>query len=464
MVRNYTVALVCTAAVLVCGCQKEEQSPVTAGHTVTLRANAPGNESTKNNFDKDGNIYWLPNDAIGVTTEGAQTLSKLTLSGSGYSQGGNFTGEVTGTVGTWAVYPYNANHQISGTTLTYNLPATYKYSSVDQNYYTAETTSYNNSANIPGYGKIIKNDDGTFSTDFKHLCGVLCIKIKDLPSGTGYIKLTANQKITGDFTVDLSQDTPELASTTASGSENTITINFSAAVQNASGVFFFPMPVGTYNVTVEVGYSDPNRGQMARITTSRTTSIDRKQIRKISMSYDTMATGSYYIVSGHKFVDLGLKSGLLWADRNVGAENYYNYGDRWVWADLSKAVAQWNSYNGYLRVPTANEAKELLTYDYCTLTDTYRSNVHGMLVTGKNGNTNSIFFPYTGGYSNGKQISTPESEGCYWTSTPTYEKESSYAWEYLCGDYNNVFSAEVKDTGGQEKSFSVRLVVSKDNA
>ena len=461
MVRNYTVALVCIAAVLVCGCQKEEQSPVTAGHTVTLRANAPGNESTKNNFDKDGNIYWLPNDAIGVTTEGAQTLSKLTLSGSGYSQEGNFTGDITGTLSNYAIYPYSESHKIDGTKLTFNLPATYKYSSVDLDYYTAETTSYNTSANIPGYGTIIKNDDGTFSTEFKHLCGALCIKVNNLPSTSGYVTLTADRKITGDFSVDLNQGAPELTSTATSGTENTITINYHSTKDNGDGVFFFPMPVGTYNVTVEVGYTDPNRGKMARITTSRTTSIDRKQIRKISMSYDTMATGSYYIVSGHKFVDLGLKSGLLWADRNIGAENDYDYGGYWKWADLSSAVAQWNSYKDYIRVPTANEAKELLTYDYCTLTDTYRSNFHGMLVTGKNGN--SIFFPYAGSYKNGDQKSTPGSEGCYWTITP-YAYNDSQAWQYLCGSYAAGFSAGVNDTGDCGKSQSVRLVVSKKDA
>ena len=462
MVRNYTVALVCIAAALVCGCQKEEQSPATAGHTVTLRANAPGNISTRNAFDADGNIYWLPGDAIGVTTTSAQTLSELTLSSSGYSKEGNFTGDITGTLGDYAIYPYSESHKIDGTKLTFNLPATYKYSSVDLDYYTAETTSYNNSANIPGYGTIIKNDDGTFSTEFKHLGGALCIKVNNLPSTSGYVTLTADRKITGNFTVDLNQSTPELASTTTSGSENTITINYHSIKDNGDGVFFFPMPVGDYNVTVEVGYTDPNRGQMARVTTSRTTSIDRKQIRTISMSYGTMATDSYYIVSGHKFVDLGLSSDLLWADRNVGAENYYDYGGWWKWDDLSSAVAQWKSYNGYLRVPTADEVKEL--YGNCTLTNTDRNNNNGMLVTSKKeDNTNSIFFPYAGGYSNGYPVATPGSAGCYWTSTPTYEQDG-LAWRYLCGDDASGFYTKIDDAGGREKSFSVRLVVSKKDA
>ena len=459
MVRNYTVALVCTAAALVCGCQKEEQSPATAGHTVTLRANAPGNISTRNAFDADGNIYWLPGDAIGVTTTGAQTLSKLTLvedEGHEYSTWADFSGEITSTLGDYAIYPYSESHKIDGTKLTFNLPATYKYSGVDQDYYTAETTSYNNSANIPGYGKITQNGDGTFSTEFKHLCGVLCIKVNNLPVGNGYVTLTANRKITGDFTVDLNQDKPTLVSE-ASGSDNTITINYHSIDAKGDGVFFFPMPVGDYNITVEVGYSDMYRGKMARITKSHNVTITRCQIKKISMSYNTMAKDSYAIICGHKFIDLGLPSGLLWADSNVGAENYYNYGGHWVWADLSKAIAQWNTKNDYVYVPTADQVKEL--YGNCTLTNTDRGGNNGMLVTSKKeGNTNSIFFPYAGGQSSdGTWVGTQGSAGCYWTSTPTSEKDG-LAWRYLCGDDASGFYTLIDEAGGREKSFSVRLV------
>ena len=68
MVRKYTFAFLCIAAA-VCGCNKEEtpSEPVSTRHTVTLHANADGNE-TKNIFDDGGNFYWLPSDAIGLAT------------------------------------------------------------------------------------------------------------------------------------------------------------------------------------------------------------------------------------------------------------------------------------------------------------------------------------------------------------------------------------------------------------
>ncbi len=38
------------------------------------------------------------------------------------------------------------------------------------------------------------------------------------------------------------------------------------------------------------------------------------------------ATTDGKIINGHKFVDLGLPSGLLWAENNVGAETAADYG------------------------------------------------------------------------------------------------------------------------------------------
>lgn len=50
----------------------------------------------------------------------------------------------------------------------------------------------------------------------------------------------------------------------------------------------------------------------------------------------TKDTGSgIYLIDGHKFVDLGLPSGLLWADRNVGASVTSAYGDYFAWGETN---------------------------------------------------------------------------------------------------------------------------------
>ena len=50
-------------------------------------------------------------------------------------------------------------------------------------------------------------------------------------------------------------------------------------------------------------------------------------------------------LNGHKYVDLGLPSGTLWATCNVGANIPEEYGDYYAWGETSpKEVYDWNSY------------------------------------------------------------------------------------------------------------------------
>ena len=129
---------------MVSGCGKEvnpDPEPDTR-HSVTLRVS---DSSTRAIFDQYGAFHWQTGDKIGVSTSGSTGLSSLTLD---HTTSGNvvtgsapvwFNGEIDGEIGSYAVYPYSASHSISGQTLTYNLPSSYTYSSVDENYYTQGT-------------------------------------------------------------------------------------------------------------------------------------------------------------------------------------------------------------------------------------------------------------------------------------------------------------------------------------
>ena len=305
MVRRFGIASLCIAAAFLCGCNKEEtpSEPVSLRHTVTLQAGAVGDETTKSIFDAGGTFYWLPADAIGLATENADettTFSKLTLEEtSQIAKSGVFSGEIEGYAGEYAVYPYNAAHKLSGTTLTYNLPASYTYDDLDADYFTSVTTSYLNSSNAPAYGKINRDEKGNLSTVFKHLGGVLCIKLDHIPASAGHITVTADRQITGNFSVNLSESEPQIKTSdkATSSTENAVTINWTHATQGAvSGVFYFPMPVGTFNVSVEVGYhsiKEGASGDMARVSKSREITINRKLMKRVSLTYETMAKDSY---------------------------------------------------------------------------------------------------------------------------------------------------------------------------
>ena len=131
-------------------------------------------------------------------------------------------------------------------------------------------------------------------------------------------------------------------------------------------------------------------------------------------------------------VDLGLPSGTLWADRNIGASSPEGYGDYFAWGETHpKSVYNWSSYKycrgtedtitkycdnssfGTVdnrkvlessddaatlnwgknwRMPTHEEQKEL--GEKCKWTWTTRNGVKGYKVVGPNGN--SIFLPAAG--------------------------------------------------------------------
>ena len=139
--------------------------------------------------------------------------------------------------------------------------------------------------------------------------------------------------------------------------------------------------------------------------------------------------------SGVQLIDLGLPSGTLWADRNLGADapekagDYYRFGEtvpftenspEYVYdkiegdiAGTDRDAATVNLGKNY-RMPTFDQIKELL--DECKWTWTKQNGVKGMKVTGPNGN--SIFFPASGyrNISNGS-LNNVGSYGYYWSAS-----------------------------------------------
>ncbi len=135
--------------------------------------------------------------------------------------------------------------------------------------------------------------------------------------------------------------------------------------------------------------------------------------------------GGYYKVNGYRFVDLGLPSGLLWAENNVGASSATAEGSYFAWgettaktsftADNYKFGKDESSYTKYsskdgkqtldaeddaatvalkapCRTPLKAEFQELLNTEYTTCTWTTKGSVNGLEVKSKK-NGNSIFLP-----------------------------------------------------------------------
>ena len=173
--------------------------------------------------------------------------------------------------------------------------------------------------------------------------------------------------------------------------------------------------------------------------------------------------GGIYIINEHKFVDLGLPSGLLWAETNIGAETAADHGNYYAWGETTtKSDYDWDTYKygtsefditkynktdsmtvlenaddaacvnwgSYCRMPTYTEFRELLNSDNCTWTWTSMKNsssssINGYKVTSKK-NGNSIFLPASG-YRRGDDLGYHGSCGYYWSST-LYASDVYYAY------------------------------------
>lgn len=269
------------AAILITACSNEEElgSNITKG---MLSATVEGNySSTRAGFDQNGKFYWSENDHLGVTTSNSTTkFSSLKLQKGSGTANGTFSGSITGEIQGYAVYPYNEAHSINNSTLTYNFPESYAYSKVDTDYF-SEQQGKGNSFNPAMWGSIAES-----SVQMKHLGGVFCIKISKMPVAAGTLSLIANKKITGPFTADLNNGTPTLSSTEAADNNNTVTITFNNASEGTSGVFYVPVPTGTYDIRIKVAENGSSTNKIN--TMAGTYQIDRCGLKKIELNTENI--------------------------------------------------------------------------------------------------------------------------------------------------------------------------------
>ena len=167
-----------------------------------------------------------------------------------------------------------------------------------------------------------------------------------------------------------------------------------------------------------------------------------------------MATGQLNI----KVVDLGMPSGRLWADRNIGAKSTEDFGLYFSWGntdghalgtDYEFSSAAYKKTPGAKldgnidaehdaatvnlgapwRMPTREDFVELVdncTFDYCSLNG-YRV----MKLTSKI-NGNSLFFACSG-LGTGTGWYLVGSDGCYWSASIDFVAHARYLLFYSGG-------------------------------
>lgn len=213
-------------------------------HETTLKVSMDDSVESRVGFDAKGKFYWSEGDQLGVTSTGnPQSFSLFTMKSEAGSPTATFTGLVAGEPQGYAVYPFHDWHEMQGSTLHYFLKSSYEYSKVDNDFFIAPQGT-GNSFNPPMWSKIEVGG----AVKMKHLGGVICIKVDELPIGENLkLVVSSRQKMNGNFTASLIAQTPVLTTSPASNeAEGSISFLFKNDQTKKSGVFYAPVPTGTY--------------------------------------------------------------------------------------------------------------------------------------------------------------------------------------------------------------------------
>ena len=261
------------AMLLAVSCQKNEiqdgPCPEMTGNVRTLTVGME-DPNTRVGFDENNSFYWHKGDRIGVLT--VNGFREMALDEASQGQGtGVFVGYFEEDMGDYVVYPHGA-HSVEGDQLAYYLPSSYTYASIEDGA---------NSFNPPMAGRV----DGTSAT-LKHLASFFKIAVNNIPAGGDDMKFvfTADKRITGEFVVDLSVDTPVIETDDSEG--NTVTINFTNTVPGNSGAFYIPAPLGDYG-TITAEIKDGETSLLTKTWTNQT--VSRKTPKRGTTGLDYVA-------------------------------------------------------------------------------------------------------------------------------------------------------------------------------
>lgn len=214
---------------------------------------------------------------------------------------------------------------------------------------------------------------------------------------------------------------------------------------------------GTYSLNWTGGVIDAGKFQKVNVTIKAEDPTEEDNY-SFKISYQGMPEGAEITISctasiyskdepSMNCVDLGLPSGTLWADRNVGAVSVSDIGERYAWGETEpKKYYDWGTYSDtqdegntfskyYLdgglyelapaddaaascygqewHTPTSAQLQELI--DCCDWKVATKASQSGIEIVGMNGN--SIFLPDPGSYQDDRQPMVAGSFAYYWTRT-----------------------------------------------
>ena len=139
------------------------------------------------------------------------------------------------------------------------------------------------------------------------------------------------------------------------------TVNVSSNVEwkvNSSASWLSVTRVSISAVKVAVEKNDSLKERSATILFEY--ALGNKKLSKLTVNQSFDYSASTGTTNGHGYVDLGLPSGVLWANCNVGATVPEGYGGHYAWGEVQeKNSCTWETYKWF-------DASNSTVLKYCT--------------------------------------------------------------------------------------------------
>ena len=339
MKKQFLFFLLC--ALSFAACTQVDQSLDSTVARRTLSANVES-VFTRAGMESNGAFFWHEGDKIGTLMTNGYVRPMTLANGDGGKSTGTFEISTNETIGGYAFFPYNEDSRVDANgKLTINFPAEYDYGTV--------IGEKENSFGFAMWGQIAQ---GTVA--FKHLGGVFKIYVNDLPVGENmqFSLSTPGKKLTGEFTTLLNGENPVLE-TSDDEQNNTVVITFSNTEENATAVFYVPVPVGTYPA-IDVVVKDA-AGEDIAFGYWENQTVERRAQKKGTISKKEVTGGEIDgVYSPEEGVyEISNLAGLKWVAEQVNTETTTFEGETiLLTADIDlknenwAPIGYWVTFNG----------------------------------------------------------------------------------------------------------------------
>lgn len=390
---------------LVSGCTSDDLVCTSEMGNRKLTATIEGQDIiTRVTVGEEGEVSWIEGDEIGVFGEHARNV-QFRSSGSGTSS--TFIGDlVIDEAIEWAYYPYNEKALMNAGVLTFTLPTQYTYTG----------NSY-----APMLGNMRGNSDNLV---FKHLCGLMCITINDLPADADRFVITSVGTeapfLAGQALVEDVNNEDAVLVIEGEGSYR-VTYQLGAlAADYGFRSFFVPLPVGEYpQLNVELYAKGASEPYFIRTISN----IKVRRAVMIDMPVLDGKTGMQYVLNekvreltetlqGKVFADIDNPMKLTYT--GVAAEDVPHVGDI-VWSRGSSAFP--TGFLGKVNKVYQDNGNYVVQTDIAALSEAFdQLYVNEEIILEPEGTTTRAFMPEAFGFN----INT-ELKGMYGTpGNPAY--------------------------------------------